>query len=641
MGIEAKVSKGCIIKGSLVLGMGLCSFLLYRFLPSLFNYLVSSSPIIFCTAILLGTLLSYGQANIPIAKEENPNTVTSATARHADDALVAKTTSSVIEKTTQEAGLRKRSKVLIGDKEKRINGEKKVIEVENKGIRDDGQVHVGSDADSSSPDASVTDVMPVLDELCPLIDSEAPVATTLTPCDESDAQDSDDASADLAADIENADEEEAQEKAIVTWTADDEKNLKDLGTLEIERNQRLENLIAKRRARKKWMVEAEKNLIDLDGNDGMQISIPARRNPFDPLYDLDEIPIPGSAPSILLPRLNPFDLPFEQADDKENPVGENSNHQEFTTFQPRDTFFRRYGSFTVGPSFLGEMKQDRNDFKLRPYFMVEGMPYDTPLRRQFSEKSDSKVSSVPETDTVSSIADYEDDAKELLEQELHQVGDLNSLTNHASDRIKGASEFSEDTDSVLGSNLSDAIEETSEDVHNGLVGAPSYDSSPSAIEGGILHDDIESVSYSENERMEIEPNAEGLWMAPPRLREVDENESKSSRGVRIVWEGDAIQVGMKPEAEHEQGSQNASLSSPAAKSGEEGVMDEKENYHLKVAQVPPGSSQEIHVVSPQIDMAEKANAEGNHKESQDLSSLQSRSTEKTNENLESEPKIGS
>lgn len=587
MGIEGKVIRGCILKGSLVLGMGLCSFLLYRY-PPLFDLLVSSLPVIFCTAILLGTLLRFGQANIHRAKEENRNHATFVTARHTGDDFFAENAASANEKAIKEECLRKQNKeVLIGNSEKEINVEKKVIEVEKRDIYDDVQGHLGSDADSSSSDGSVIDVMPMLDELDPLIDSEAPVAT-LTTCDESDAQESDDASADLAEEIENADEEEeeeeAQEKAVVTWTADDEKNLKDLGTLEIERNQRLENLIAKRKARKKWMVEAERNLID--GNHDIHISIPARRNPFDPQYDLDEIPVPGSAPPILLPRVNPFDLPFEQADENINPAAENSSHRDFATLQPRDTFFRRYGSFTMGPSFLGEMKQDRNDFKLRPYFMVEGTPYDTSLQR-----SDSKVSSVPETNTVSSIADNEDDAREILEQESHQVDELNFFANHPSEVNEGGSEFSEDSESVVDSNPSDAIEENSQDVHNGQVEGPSYDTSPS--ERGILHDDRESMSDGEYERTRIESDNEGLWMAPPRMCEVDE------RGVRVVHARDVFQFGMKPEAVHEHRSQNARLPSLAAKSVDEGVVDEKGNHRSKEAHVPSGSYQEIHVEGPQ------------------------------------------
>ncbi|KAF5191687.1 cardiomyopathy-associated protein, partial [Thalictrum thalictroides] len=56
----------------IVLGMLLFLLFLYRFLPFLFFFLVSSSPVIICTAVLLGTLLSLGNPYIPeIIDEED------------------------------------------------------------------------------------------------------------------------------------------------------------------------------------------------------------------------------------------------------------------------------------------------------------------------------------------------------------------------------------------------------------------------------------------------------------------------------------------------------------------------------------------------------------------------------------------
>ena len=72
---------------------------------------------------------------------------------------------------------------------------------------------------------------------------------------------------------EDEEEEEAQggkedeSKLAIKWTEDDEKNLMDLGTSELERNQCLENLISRRWAWKNMRLVAEKNLINLDGAD--------------------------------------------------------------------------------------------------------------------------------------------------------------------------------------------------------------------------------------------------------------------------------------------------------------------------------------------------------------------------------------
>lgn len=494
--MEAKMIRVYIRIGILILGMGFCSFLLYRltppflvyrFLHSLFSFLVSSSPIIVCTAALLGTLFTFGQLNVPqLKEEENQTPATSLRTQSTADDLVVEKVARVEEKAVEEAGFGNRiEEVLIGkrpvieDSGKEINGDKQVIEVENRKFLDDFEgdsndhqkeimfqqfnVHndSGSDNESSSPDSSMTDVIPTLDELQPLIETDVPIPS-LRPQDESDAQESDISSADLVGDVNNANEE-AQERAAVTRTEDDEKNLKGIGTLEIERNLRLENLIAKRRARKKWMAEAERNLIDFNGNDGMQIRLPPRRNPFDPPHDSDEImglsPVPGSAPSVVLPKFNPFGLPYDQADERRNPEVENSSQQEFVMPPQRDSFFRRYESFTSGASFLGEKKKEKHDFKFRPYFGPEGSGSDSTFSKQLS-KSDPKVSRIPRTDMVSapSIADQEDDNKEV---------DLLEIVSSPFDAIE---ELPQDTRAFEG-----ARNQGEEGVENGQVGEPVYD----------------------------------------------------------------------------------------------------------------------------------------------------------------------
>ena len=145
----------------------------------------------------------------------------------------------------------------------------------------------GSDgAESSSPDASMADIIPMLDELYPLLEDENPQTSNLSrqssaatmsrvrkSChssihsdDESDQKEEE--VGDIKSDAEDEDDEEETqgskddpEKSAITWTEDDQKNLMDLGSSELERNQRLESLIARRRARR---MMAERNLIDLD-----------------------------------------------------------------------------------------------------------------------------------------------------------------------------------------------------------------------------------------------------------------------------------------------------------------------------------------------------------------------------------------
>ncbi|XP_059668232.1 uncharacterized protein LOC132313472 [Cornus florida] len=325
---------------------------------------------------------------------------------------------------------------------------------------DEASDYGSDDAESSSPDASMADIIPMLDELHPLLDEDATQPGHKSHSDSDAAsersQKSSDSINELDADAENQEEEEVgddddeEEDAqggkedAVTWTEDDQKNLMDLGTSELERNQRLENLIARRRARKDLRMMAEKNLIDLDSSDLpfniAPISI-TRRNPFDLPYDSNDNmglpPIPGSAPSILLPRRNPFDLPYDSSEEKPD-LTEDSFQEEYKTFHQKETLFRRHESFSVGPSLFGPHKQEKQGSRLRPYFVPERMASERTsfsyFQRQSSELSESQVSSIPETESMCSAGGQE---VELI-----------SSTEHVYELVKDGSESSEELDTA-------------------------------------------------------------------------------------------------------------------------------------------------------------------------------------------------
>ncbi|CAK9319643.1 unnamed protein product [Citrullus colocynthis] len=553
---------------------GLLCFLilLYRSCPFLFSLLVSASPVLICTAVLLGTLLSFGQPNIPeieteeklsrdvaslrsgildnatvVAKEDDSFTVerfegnevensyvergseeerkTSKLDEHAgfvdfvpvihesnceiqfekgdvkefekvgieefekggvEEFEKGKVEKAAAEKEFHTSELEERREIygrdldvrsLATDDENAVENQllaaqsmrDDILEVEDRNIsiepvhkgdqlnlslndKDDHDENdydsSGSESDraeSSSPDASMADIIPLLDELHPLLDSETPLPTHRSN-EESDASSeqshksdgecvmSDDEAEnqgeeggvvepDEDEDDDDDDDEGMQEekedesKSAIKWTEDDQKNLMDLGSLELERNQRLENLIARRRARNNLRMLAGKNLIDLDGFD-LPANVPpistARRNPFDLPYDsysnMGLPPIPGSAPSILLPRRNPFDLPYDPNEEKPD-LKSDDFEQEFLPPQQKD-MFRRHESFSVGPSNFAVPKQEQQNIRWKPYFMpekiaAEGTSY-SPLERQFSEVSESKLSSVSDTESMSSIADQDD-----------------------------------------------------------------------------------------------------------------------------------------------------------------------------------------------------------------------------------------
>ncbi|KAF5735205.1 hypothetical protein HS088_TW15G00705 [Tripterygium wilfordii] len=576
--------------------VGVVSFLLflYRSFPFLFSLLVSASPVLVCTAVLLGVLLSFGQSNIPEIEEEEEeekfsHEIASLKARVIgeggvvirDESLVVERFNGekgdIVEKSDEETSplysrldnveqddgsvdstqlinkgsremqlempttieaegefsdlLKNRGSQLeaqmvesmltdrddlehhyslianmkdenIDIEDDRFVGESSAAHMEDqwesslKQTKDDNEEDAnyddeedddyGSDgAESSSPYASMEDIIPLLAELHPLLDEEATPRAHLSH-DGSDAASershkSDESSEESEVMEHQAEEEDGEDemeeaaeegkedgsKSAIKWTQDDQKNLMDLGTSELERNERLENLIARRRARKKLRVMAEKNLIDLESDD-LPLSIPpiatTRRNPFDIPYDpYDDVP--GSAPSILLPRRNPFDLPYDSGEEKPD-LKEGSFQQEFTSMQPRESLFRRHESFSVGPSLLGGLRQERQDFKWRPYFVPErfatdGVGYPS-FQRQLSEVSESKTStSLPDTESVSSA--IEDEGKKNNEHYFSQETNAISNMDHASVQVEHGSQSSGvdsvDIDQIEGIDVLHDIEE--------------------------------------------------------------------------------------------------------------------------------------------------------------------------------------
>ncbi|XP_049402422.1 uncharacterized protein LOC125866158 [Solanum stenotomum] len=537
---------------------------LYKSFPFVFSILVSVSPTLVFTTALLGTLLCYAQPNIPEFEWEENSTDHIVPLETRDVIPVESDNSYFTERYTDQerdkVDQSTRSEVhrgkrfgdhsaLIGgvsgqvarefyehknedkfsdaelmenqysptskvdDESVEFDNDKSVDSFDSRRVNLDSPLgspwkhreealYSGSDgAESSSPDASIADIMPMLDELHPLLDEDNPQLVGLshdvshahsessTKSSESD----DDVSEDQE-EVEVADDEEEEEtrdteglKSAITWTEEDQRNLMDLGTSELERNQRLESLIARRRSRKNMSFTDEKSLIDLVTTDFMPPISTARQNPFDlpnDNYSPGLPPIPGSAPSILLPRCrrNPFDLPYDPSEEKSNLTGD-TFEQEIITSQSKETFFRRHESFNVGPSIFGLNKKDT---RFRPYFVpdvmaAEGTSY-SPFQRHPNDLSDSKVSSVLETESQGSIEDLEyknlteEDVedknlneeledKNLTDEHIFKEPELISKIEHATEDIGHGSQSSEEVEClVLGASDKRDIELDDTDV---------------------------------------------------------------------------------------------------------------------------------------------------------------------------------
>ncbi|KAL5229629.1 hypothetical protein ABZP36_028405 [Zizania latifolia] len=290
----------------------------------------------------------------------------------------------------------------------------------------DGSLGSGSaQADCTSPATPAADIAPVLHEIDPLLSADFshpdPIKNgsdnhfCMSPQDPKIDGDSND-------EADKSKAEDNDEKNVVIdptfGSCDDEKNVMDLGYSEMERNRRLEILMAKRRSRKNIIFDFDSDLIDVDNDHVCRradevVSLPVqvhttsvpRRNPFDITSCSDETEIPSSAPSILDPRNHRFDYTSEQSD--ENDLHEHGNFgpHEFMEVSHRDMFFRKHESFSLG-------SQGKRLSRFKPCFVLDPMDIEelraSDFQMQFSCKSVSTLSAVTESDNISSVADQED-----------------------------------------------------------------------------------------------------------------------------------------------------------------------------------------------------------------------------------------
>ncbi|KHG11070.1 hypothetical protein F383_12194 [Gossypium arboreum] len=511
--------------------VGLACFLifLYRSFPLLFSFLVTASPVLVCTAVLLGTLLSFGSPNIPeIDKHEEENVSHEVsllkTGVSEDDTVVKRDFND--DDFVVERHVGKRWDIVENADEKVSLVDNEVNEVEEGDSSVLYKPLINDDLDSRDvhcENGMIDEVEGLLNHSLlekmtgirgEMLESERVLSMRraeesqhllaeevgdrnvelaiqaaqlsrdgLDSASESSHGSSDDESdeSENKGEGENNEEEggakgdnEDESKSAIKWTEDDQKNLMDLGNLEVERNLRLDKLIARRRARKSMSLMAEKNLIDLDFADIPLNLAPistSRGNPFDLPYSYDDLglpPIPGSAPSNLQPRRNPFDLPYDSSEEKPDLKGD-SFQEEFSGFNQRGTnsqreaFFSRHESFNVGSSSLGVPRQE---LKWKPYFVPEQLVTEgaspSLFQRQSSEVSESKLSSIPDSESVSSVVDEEDNKPN--KQDVSRETELILNEDHVSvDEQESHSSDSDDVESM------DVDQVENRDVHHDVV----------------------------------------------------------------------------------------------------------------------------------------------------------------------------
>lgn len=368
----------------LVLGAGIVLLLVHRICPPLLAFLVSSSPLLLLTGLLLGALLSYGEPCTPtvIGQETSDNQQTVSVkskisiADCSDEEVEKvtihseKRTSSaefyVAERTTTNSthdnhweetnvtflaanialSTQSTQTNVIAGKEMCVEeiSEKAELQEFQSRNTESGNYEVHNDYElgesmspcwqsaagredpcydsesdltdeSSSPDASMTDIIPMLEELHPLIDlgTGHPALASRGNLNSSSDDDEDDIEEEEDDISDDEDEEEEEEK-------DDGNNHED----DMGSSIRVDGMMELQRAKNILKFELDQRLMDLQTSDATEkfkeasrfyVQVPSiftpRGKPFDPSNvseEVIEIPkIPDSAPSVLLPSQNLFD----------------------------------------------------------------------------------------------------------------------------------------------------------------------------------------------------------------------------------------------------------------------------------------------------------------------------------------------
>ncbi|KAK4363731.1 hypothetical protein RND71_018972 [Anisodus tanguticus] len=281
-------------------------------------------------------------------------------------------------------------------------------------------------------------------------------------------------------------EYEGARNKVVQWKDDDEKNLMDLGLSEIERTKRLESLMARRRARKMLSLQVRRSLMNIGCKETFapisSILIPKNKESTSPFS-----PTPGSAPSILGPNRNPFDLPYDQHEEKPNVRG-GSFMQEFMLAQEqKELMLCGHESFQIGASFPGDLNLDQRERTFH---------FDLPSRQRFPEASENSKSrhrlgredndrvveevpsqaSKPETnvaykgDHSTEGLDNSQDAKYSNEDQIKSVlvEDISNRTSSSSSSEDDKPFYKIDKDAILKSIASPALRNLSGDPsHSG------------------------------------------------------------------------------------------------------------------------------------------------------------------------------
>ncbi|KAF8707200.1 hypothetical protein HU200_030447 [Digitaria exilis] len=369
----------------IVLGIGVFLLFLHKLCPCLFTFLLSSSPVLLLTALLLGALLSYGEPiekvqNVsvthvakkiesPVVSIEEPISDIHVHDSHCDEKNVISVSADTVicaetsEHTNNDVIVERGEHVKeIYDRVELQQFERTTTESCHYEVNDQYQFgelmsscwqpvmrkescsDSESDLTESSSDASITDIIPMLNELNPPVNSETAHPSSAFRDNLNSSSDDDEnvseEDGDLSSDEDRAEENKGDGN---NWMDD----FMDPNSKNMEKNGNLESLMEHRKAKNNLKLELDRRLMDMQTADAIQkmeeasrfrVQVPSistpRPNSCDPSNGSEEIvelpQIPGSAPSVLLPWTKPFDIPFDQILDHDSRLQE--------TWTPRSYF---------------------------------------------------------------------------------------------------------------------------------------------------------------------------------------------------------------------------------------------------------------------------------------------------------------
>ncbi|XP_074293871.1 uncharacterized protein LOC141621024 [Silene latifolia] len=208
------------------------------------------------------------------------------------------------------------------------------------------------------------------------------------------------------------DEHETRESRnkVIEWTEDDQRNLMDLGSSEIERNKRLESLIAKRRARKLLSMQPRRNHYPYENLMDQVGSIMVTR-----FIDTEMEHQPGSAPCGLRSIKNPFDLPYDPHEEKPILTG-GSFDEEFFNNHQKD--FLTEDCSNKSDNFMSELMEDHLAKSL-PSFFTNPKSVEKPRFTRFQRESEENLLGIleghPKEDTRDDQAPDHQDLPEKVQ----------------------------------------------------------------------------------------------------------------------------------------------------------------------------------------------------------------------------------